>query len=195
MIFLLFLVLMNEQYINKIIQQEINKVKIMNNNSRIKYISSKKVIKRYKNNSLFCDGVYLLNNFFIAKKMKKDTHAFVFWKNEINNLIKLKDFPYFPKIIAIDPGNLIIYMTYCGENLEDNINLPINWKKQVNEISEILIKKNINPNDILPKNICILNGIIKIIDFGLANNNYKDLKKSLLKLENILFIKSRTRLS
>ena len=182
-----------ESNIDKIINRELCIIHKMDNNSRIKYISNKKVIKRYKNNSLYCEGVYLLNNFFIAKKMKKDTHAYIFWKNEINNLIKLREFPYFPQIICIDPTNLIIYMTYCGENLENIDIIPNNWKYQLNMIKQILIKKNVNPNDILPRNICILNGVIKLIDFGLANNNYKDLQKSLGKLEKILLMKSRTR--
>ena len=43
-----------------------------------------------------------------------------------------------------------------------------------------------NPNDILPRNICVLNGTIKLIDFGLANVRYNEIVKSISKLETIL---------
>jgi prephenate dehydratase len=40
---------------------------------------------------------------------------------------------------------------------------------------------------ILPRNICILNNTIKIIDFGLANVNHNQLDKSLIKLTKLLY--------
>jgi tRNA A-37 threonylcarbamoyl transferase component Bud32 len=86
--------------------------------------------------------------------------------NEINALSKLRGYPHFPHLIAYDPKNLIIYMTYCGGLLTSE-NLPNNWRDQIHNIKEIMMTLNINSNDMLTRNTCCLNGEIKIIDFGL----------------------------
>jgi tRNA A-37 threonylcarbamoyl transferase component Bud32 len=88
------------------------------------------------------------------------------FNNEINALYKLRGYPHFPHLIAYDPRNLIIYMTYCGSLLTSE-NLPNNWRDQIHDIKEIMLSLNINSNDMLMRNTCCLDGEIKIIDFGL----------------------------
>jgi tRNA A-37 threonylcarbamoyl transferase component Bud32 len=168
------------------IQNELLKMNLWNNSRRIKYLSTKHVIYKFKNKNIYSEGAYLLNNFIVAKKLKKDMNGFTLWKNEITSLMKVNSSPYFPSIVAADPNNLIIYMTYCGKSLEEVKHLPINWLYQFNKIKNILYKKGLNPNDILTRNICILDNTIKIIDFGLANGNFSELNKSMTKLEYIL---------
>ena len=77
-------------------------------------------------------------------------------------------------------------MTYCGKSLEDGAKVPPDWRTQFEEIKKTLLNKMMNPNDILPRNICVLNGTIKLIDFGLANVRYNEIVKSISKLETIL---------
>ena len=76
-------------------------------------------------------------------------------------------------------------MTYCGLNLNDNPNPPIQLESQLKEIKKILLNKGLNPNDILPRNVCIQKGIIKLIDFGLANISYKSTLESHKKLRHL----------
>ena len=158
----------------------------MNNTKRLQYLSKKKVIKTFQNKNVYSEGAYLLNNFIVAKSLKKDMNGYTFWKNEINSLMKVIHNKHFPHIIAADPNRLIIYMTYCGESLEKIRHLPINWREQFIEIKNALIRKHLNPNDILPRNICILDDTIKIIDFGLANTRYNELMNSIRKLNYTL---------
>lgn len=172
--------------IQTIIFRELIRMNPMNNQKRIEYLSKKKVIKKFKNKNIYSQGAYLLNNFIVAKKLKTDLNGFTFWKNEINSLMRVKNSKYFPQIVAADPINMIIYMTYCGNSLEELKQLPNNWLEQLNDIKDLLIKRQINPNDILSRNICILDGNIKIIDFGLANTRHNEIIKSIKKLETIL---------
>ena len=172
--------------IHIIIEKELNKIKYLNNHQRLIYLSKKKVIRKFKNKNIYSNGAYLLDNYIVAKQLHKNLNGFMFWKNEINSLMKVKNHPHFPDIVAADPERLIIYMTYCGESLDDISALPMDWKHQFNTIKDILLQKSLNPNDILSRNICCLNGKIKLIDFGLANNRYNEILISIRKLFNIL---------
>ena len=80
-------------------------------------------------------------------------------------------------------------MTYCGKSLNNVNKIPSNWKSQFLKIKNILIKTQINPNDITLDNVCVLDGVIKLIDFGLANNNYKEITRSMNKLYRLLELK------
>lgn len=157
----------------------------MNNDKRLVYLSKLKVIHRFSNGNIYSSGVYLLENFIVAKKLYNNMNGYIFWKNEINALKRVLGFRYFPQIVAVDKSNLIIYMTYCGPNMTNHLDQPIDKNKQINEIKNILVKKQLNPNDILPRNVCILNNTIKIIDFGLSNIRYSDIIKSINKLKQL----------
>ena len=43
-----------------------------------------------------------------------------------------------------------------------------------------------NPNDILPRNICVWKGTLKIIDFGLSNARHPEIVRSVDKLKRLL---------
>ena len=65
----------------------------------------------------------------------------------------------------------IIYMSNCGKtifelNKNKKLNIPKNWKEQINSINEALTKENIYNNDICHTNVCIDNNKIYLIDFG-----------------------------
>jgi hypothetical protein len=166
---------------------EMNIINTLNNSKRLDYIAKKKVLKHFKSRNLYSNGVYVLNNFFICKRLHTNMAGYLFWKNEINALKIVIVNKHFPQLISEDPNNLIIYMTYCGKSLEDGAIIPDNWRTQYSGIKQTLLKKMMNPNDILPRNICVLNGIIKLIDFGLSNVRYNEIIKSLSKLETILY--------
>lgn len=177
---------MNDTQICRILRDEMVKLNSLNNTQRIKYLAGKKVIRKYKYRNIYSEGVYLLNNFIVAKKLKKDMQGYTFWRNEINSLKRVLNEKNFPQLVAADPDNLIIYMTYCGNTIlsgKFNIN---NYKQQLRFIAKTLHAKQINPNDILPKNICVLNGTLKLIDFGLANINPAETQKSINKLNLII---------
>ena len=113
--------------------------------------------------------------------------------NEVNILKKLQKYNHFPKIKSVDYKNNSYKMTYCGETLsylkrKKKLKIPSDWIKQINEISNALSDINIYNNDIALSNICILNNIIYMIDFGCCQpldvkikekfdnrDNYKDL--------------------
>ena len=133
-----------------------------------------KIIK-YFNQNTQSDKVYLLDNYIVCKRFKPNQKGLVLWKNELKTLMKLLHVDCVPTLVAY--STLEIYMTYCGKTISKS-NLPKDWKSQIRDIFAQLRKVSVNPNDTLNKNICVLNDKIKIIDFGLANNNVFDLKNS-----------------
>ena len=72
-------------------------------------------------------------------------------------------------------------------------NIPDNWLHQYNEIKDIFTKHQITSGDILQKNICVLNNIIFIIDFGLNSQFSENYQISLKKLYKILLNISNTK--
>ncbi len=175
----------SEKDIEIIIQEEISKINSWNNRKRLEYIAKRKVIRKFQNQNIYSNGVFLLDNFFVGKKLHTNMSGYVFWKNEINALKRVLNNRHFPQLIAADPTNLIIYMTYCGQSFE-TLTPPPNWKGQVQEIKQVLLAKSLNPNDILPRNVCCLNGVIKLIDFGLSNVRYSEIISSIKKLNGLM---------
>ena len=176
-----------EQFILRTQYETLNRIQTKNNTDRLNYLSKCKVIKKFNSKNIYSKGAFLLDNYIVGKSLYPNMSGYIFWKNEINALKKVIGIPYFPQLIAADPTNLIIYMTYCGNNLEEgNSRIPENWKSQLNQIKKILINKHLNPNDILPRNICIFNKRIKIIDFGLSNTRYNEIMRSINRLHKIL---------
>ena len=174
--------------IDDILIRELFKINSWDNKKRLEYISKRKVLRKFQNQNIYSNGVFLLDNFFVAKKLHNNMNGYVFWKNEINSLKRVVGNNHFPQLIAADPRNLIIYMTYCGKTIEHMDRPPVNWKQQVNEIKKILIRKQLNPNDILPRNVCCLNGEIKLIDFGLSNARYSEIITSINKLNRLFSV-------
>lgn len=172
--------------IEGIIIKELVKMNKWNNSRRLQYISKKKVIKKFGSQNIYSNGVYLLDNFIIAKRLHSNMSGYVFWKNEINALKRVLGNKHFPQLVAADPNSLIIYMTYCGNTIESVGKSPKNWRGQVEAIKKTLLAKQLNPNDILPRNVCLLGQTVKIIDFGLSNVRYSEILKSIEKLYRLM---------
>lgn len=114
----------------------------------------KKVIKEYDS----CDKIG-----------DKFDHFF----REIKSLKLIEKYNIFPKIISFDENNYTIYLTYCGELINEN-NIPSNWKYQLENINLILKKFDIFHNDIWYCNLLVKDGIIYLIDFGWSTLFYED---------------------
>ena len=167
---------------NKIIAK-LNSFK--NTTEQLLFLSSLRPIHKFTSEHTNSDIVVLLEGYIVKKKCFGNSLGnYMFW-NEVKALLKLNGYPHFPKIIAYDPNSLTIYMSYCGKNIS-SLNLPSNWKEQVKEISEIMETLNVNSNDMLLRNVCCLNGEIKIIDFGLHTIFGKTIKENMNDLINNL---------
>lgn len=132
-----------------------NKLKI---ESKLKFKITKTIIKKKIKNYTGCDKIG--NNY---------DHFY----REIKSLKILEKYNNFPKIIFSDEKDYTIYLTYCGELLNEN-NIPSNWKYQLKNINNILIKNNIFHNDIWYGNFLVKDGIINLIDFGWSTHYYQD---------------------
>jgi hypothetical protein len=163
----------NDEDIIKIIENTITTIISLSIRKRISIFKSCNIIKYFSQNTQ-SEMVYLLDNYIVCKVFKANQKGFVLWKNELNTLQKIITLQCVPKLIAYN--RLVIYMTYCG-TLINKSNLPTDWHDQINDIFKEFRKKRVNPNDTLDRNICVLNGKINFIDFGLANNNMTDLRK------------------
>jgi hypothetical protein len=71
----------------------------------------------------------------------------------------------FPTLLGCDDDTQTLYMSDCGEHLTRK-NCPQDWKSQILTIINILDKHHLNHNDFLTKNMCVNNGLIRLIDFG-----------------------------
>ena len=83
-------------------------------------------------------------------------------ENEARVLGKISSV-HFPKVISKEKDQIIL--EDCGQPLTEK-NLPENWKHQLVEIVEELKAQGVQHRDIKPDNLMVLNGIIKLIDFG-----------------------------
>lgn len=115
----------------------------------------------------------------------------ILYNSEINILKKLLKYDNFPKLISEDPKNYSFSMTYCGKNItalikEKKLLIPKNWKEQIFKINEALVKENIYNNDISLNNICILNNIIYLIDFGCCQDLDLKLKQKFDNRNNLI---------
>ena len=119
-----------------------------------------------------------LDNGFVRKEFKKN---YLFMKNrEIQFLEVLKGYNYFPKCLGF--GNTYIDMDYCGEQPK---NLKL-FKDQGQEILNILKETKIKHGDIRPQNFLILNGVIRLIDYGWSLFEWEDKSVFPIKVPEIL---------
>jgi tRNA A-37 threonylcarbamoyl transferase component Bud32 len=119
---------------------------------------------------------YNLNNKFVIKKYNNklrwatkghDNPKDIFAK-ELNILLKIQHLNHVPKLASFNAENKTIKLTYCGESLYNNFNLPTNWKDQLKEIFTHFTESKINYAEFRLQNILVLNKKITFIDFGLA---------------------------
>ena len=92
------------------------------------------------------------------------------YENEVNSLKLLYGCKRFPQMLYHDDATFSVYMTYCGEHINKH-NTPSDWKSQILKIYDILKEKHIYNNDVYINNFCVKDGLISLIDFGLAKNH------------------------
>ena len=157
---------------------------------RLFYLENLVVIKEFEEEHNYSRKVELLEGFVVKKSVLYSRLGHQLYINEVNSLRKLIPFKHFPRMIAFDEWNLVIYMTYCGEtiNSQNSQNIPNNWIIQYKTISDILKNTKVNPKDTHFRNICILDSTIHIIDFGLNTIFAKPLKIVLQNLKSKLQI-------
>ena len=89
-----------------------------------------------------------------------------------------------PKLISFDIESKTIKMSYCGESLYDNFNLPKDWQIQIINIFNELTNNGIFYPEFRLQNILVLNGKITFVDYGLAE--FKDLVDNTNNLNNFI---------
>src|SRR3990172_7590646 len=82
------------------------------------------------------------------------------WRNEIHACERLG-------IDFSTPTYQTIRLRYQGESLNRE-NIPADWREQVHEIESKLAEKSVWDAEAKPKNICIRDGQLTFIDFGLV---------------------------
>ena len=164
---------------------EIEKILSLPSHRRLEYLRNRPIKRVLKNIDNHSSGVYLLRNGIVKKQLPNSPQGVVLWKNEINALKRVYGNPHFPLLLSIDPTHYTIYLNYCGKTLEDNIQLPNKWRAQIRHIRKALFRYRLNPNDILPRNVCVQNGKIILIDFGLSNIQSNSIEKSIHRLQQL----------
>lgn len=88
---------------------------------------------------------------------------------EVSILESIRDLNIAPKVVAYEGTE--ITMSYVGQSLYNDFNLPKDWKKQIEEIFDKLDTKGIYYPEFRLHNILVLDNKISIVDFGLAHYN------------------------
>jgi hypothetical protein len=87
---------------------------------------------------------------------------------EADCLLALSGGDHTPEVHGVNYEHQIIYMQYCGPNLEQTSNIPITWMTQARKLGTELKAANVWYADLKRSNICVLDGRIRLIDFGVA---------------------------
>jgi tRNA A-37 threonylcarbamoyl transferase component Bud32 len=106
------------------------------------------------------------------------------FKKELSILKKIQKLNNVPKLISFDIESKTIKMSYCGESLYDNFNLPKDWQIQITEIFNELTNNGIFYPEFRLQNILVLDGKITFVDYGLAE--FKDLIDNTNNLNNFI---------
>lgn len=153
----------------------------LNFHARKEYISNLKVLEEFKSPHHYSASVYLLDNYIVRKNLKRNRMGFFLFQNEIMALQKLQPYDHFPKLLGYNNNQMSIYMTFCGEQINSN-NIPDDWEKQLDDIEHILLRVKVNSNDMILRNVCVLNKVIYIIDFGLYSKFGVSIRETVSKL-------------
>lgn len=163
----------------KIMEEQAKYIKTLlglNRNEKLVKLSQSHIIKEFTAEHNHSRKVVLLEGFIVRKMIDQTSFGnYLFW-NEVRSLLKLLPYRHFPKLIAYDPNRLLIYMTYCG-NMITSKNMPSDWKKQLEDIKNILLETRVNSNDMSTRNTCVIGDRIHIIDFGLNTIFQKDINQ------------------
>jgi predicted Ser/Thr protein kinase len=87
---------------------------------------------------------------------------------EISILESISDLNISPKVFSHDETT--ITMSYCGQSLYNDFNLPKDWKDQITNIFSKLTDKGIYYPEFRLHNILVLDNKITFVDFGLAKH-------------------------
>lgn len=169
------------EMITKTIESTFNCLLNMNYKDKRSYLMNLKIKKQFKSPHHYSTSVYLLDNYIVRKNLKNNGLGHFLFLNEINALQKLSPFKHFPKLIGYDLRQKCIYMTFCGEQISKE-NIPEDWEHQLNEIKKDLVSVNVNSNDMILRNICVLKKRIYIIDFGLYSQFGVPIEQSITNL-------------
>jgi predicted Ser/Thr protein kinase len=172
-----------EKEIEQTLDKETAKIYSLNGGNRLQYLRSKNLIKEFHEEHNYSLSVVLLDNYIVKKTMKNTKMGYYMLNNEVKSLMSLVQYKHFPKLYGYD--RLSIYMSYCGEKITSQ-NIPDNWREQVEEIKIILEKTHVNPDDMIQRNICVLNNNINIIDFGLNTQFTSSIDNTINKLYRLL---------
>jgi len=125
--------------------------------------------------------IYLLpkNNIVVKKYNDKlrwitegHENSLDIFKKELDILKKIQNLNSVPKLISFDIESKTIKMSYCGESLYDNFNLPKDWKTQIKDIFNELTNNSIFYPEFRLQNILVLDEKITFVDYGLAEFKY-----------------------
>lgn len=152
------------------------------NDKKKQFLNSLKIVRYFKHIHNHSTSVCLLENQIVKKDIKTNKLGSFLFINEVNALKKLYPYEHFPKLLAYNTRNLSIYMSYCGECIHRN-NIPKDWEYQINTIYKILSSIKVNSNDMILRNVCVLNEKIYIIDFGLCSPYGSSLEETMHKLK------------
>ena len=137
--------------------------------------------------------IYLLteNNIVVKKYNDKlrwvaegHNNSLDIFKKELNILKKIQNLNSVPKLISFDIENKIMKMSYCGQSLYDNFNLPKDWRIQITNIFNELTNNGIFYPEFRLQNILVLDEKITFVDYGLAE--FKDLADNTNNLNNFI---------
>ena len=90
------------------------------------------------------------------------------YKNEKKWLKRLQDTDIIPRLLAYQDTSRIIVTAYAGTPVTA-ATLPHDWEKQRDHILQVLRKHNCRHNDIKPTEILVMNGKLRLCDFGWAS--------------------------
>ncbi|GAF99760.1 unnamed protein product [marine sediment metagenome] len=116
----------------------------------------------------------LLN--FVEKRYyaahNQDSILATHYDTEVHILKEVEGVQGIPNMLAhskmLPLGAQVIYMDYCGEPLSLS-NCPRNWREQATKLGDALNDLGIYHGDINVRNICIRDGQLYLIDFGLIS--------------------------
>ena len=108
---------------------------------------------------------YRISPFIIKKVFQLEKHR-MSW--ELEALKKLAPYPYFPKVLLIEPENKTFYMTDVGPSIKEVRRaslMPRNLNKQVDGLINALQTTGIFHRDLALAHIRMHNGQLALIDF------------------------------
>ena len=155
-----------------------------------------------RENTIFGD-VAEVADFAVAKRVSDEYLPYHDgFENEKRWLQRLADTGVIAAPLAYDDTRRTIVTAYAGAPL-DTTNAPVNLASQLEHILSVLTAHNCRHNDIIPRNLLVLDGVVRLIDFSWAceldqpnraprHSQGLDLGKSALALRSISISSSRS---